>query len=143
MDEQKDYEDSVQPARETLAYQLDSLFVNFCKILLYLIKIQGNLKDSTLKLLVIKHLQLLTTLSKHSKFDVFYPQIPKSERLSALTLLIVKNTICSLKQLRDTIQVLCYKWLLPLLKKYYFNKKKLPKPTLKVLIKYPQLISIR
>lgn len=39
MDEQKDYEDSVQPARETLAYQLDSLFVNFCKILLYLIKI--------------------------------------------------------------------------------------------------------
>lgn len=143
MDQQKDYEDSVQPTKQTLAYQLDSLFINFSKILLYLTNIQGNLNDSSHKLLVIKHLQLLTTVSKHSKFNIFYPQIPKTQRLNALTLLIVTNDICSRRQLRDTTQVLCCKWLQLLSKRYYYNNKKSHRIIHKVLIRYPQLIFIK
>lgn len=93
MDEQHDFTFNNEPQEftPTLNYELDPLFLSFCRIITGFHRV-WEFKDivgKSFSTASIKVMEPLTLMSRHSKFSQFYRKIKREERSLALQALLV------------------------------------------------------
>jgi hypothetical protein len=82
-----------QEFKPTLEYQLEELFLGFCKWASVLHRLWEfkNIAGRSFSLLSVKVIEPLILITKHSLFAPLYSKIPLEERSSALQALLVNR----------------------------------------------------